>query len=100
MSENKQQLIRRLRDEGITDEAVLKAIENVPRELFVLPEYQKMAYVDTALPIESKQTISQPYIVARMTEALHLSGSMDRVLEIGTGSGYQTTAIGPRDEQS
>jgi protein-L-isoaspartate(D-aspartate) O-methyltransferase len=89
----KQILIQELRDEGIHDDAVLAAIEKIPRELFVLAEYQIEAYSDIALPIERQQTISQPYIVARMTEALHLTGPMNKVLEIGSGSGYQAAIL-------
>jgi protein-L-isoaspartate(D-aspartate) O-methyltransferase len=89
----KEILLRELRELGIRDEEVLRAIKKVPRELFVLDEYQIDAYADIALPIEHRQTISQPYVVARMTEALHLSGTMDKVLEIGTGSGYQAAIL-------
>lgn len=76
----------------ITDERVIEAMERVPRELFV-PSYSRyMAYDDVPLPIGMGQTISQPYIVALMTEALELSGK-ERVLEIGTGSGYQAAVL-------
>jgi protein-L-isoaspartate(D-aspartate) O-methyltransferase len=73
---------------GITDPNVLAAMNTVPRHAFVLPKYQAQAYADHPLPIDHNQTISQPYIVAFMTEALALEPD-DRVLEIGTGSGYQ-----------
>jgi len=79
-------------DRGIADERVLNAIRKVPRHLFVEPLLQGRAYGDHALPIGEGQTISQPYMVALMSEALCLSGS-ERVLEIGTGSGYQTAIL-------
>jgi len=85
-------LIRELREKGIRDERVLSAMEKVPRHLFVLPEYLFAAYDDRPLPIGLGQTISQPYIVALSTEALELSGE-EKVLEIGTGSGYQTAIL-------
>lgn len=90
--EKAQELRRALQQRGIRDERVLRTIEQIPREQFV-PEYERQyAYVDTALAIECGQTISQPYIVALMTEALELDGS-ERVLEIGTGSGYQSAVV-------
>ena len=73
---------------GITDPNVVAAMHTVPRHVFVLPQYQAQAYADHPLPIDHNQTISQPYIVAFMTAALALEPN-DRVLEIGTGSGYQ-----------
>ncbi len=76
----------------IKDEKVLSAMGQVPRELFVSSAYQQAAYDDRALPIDSGQTISQPLIVAMMTEALELSGK-EKVLEIGTGSGYQAAIL-------
>jgi protein-L-isoaspartate(D-aspartate) O-methyltransferase len=85
-------LHQHLRGRGIRDPRVLAAMEKVPREKFVLSEYVGEAYADRALPIACGQTISQPYIVALMTEALELTGS-ERVLEIGTGSGYQTAIL-------
>jgi protein-L-isoaspartate(D-aspartate) O-methyltransferase len=93
MQKQKQVLLQELQALGIHDAKVLAAIKKIPRELFVLDEYQLEAYADIALPIEHQQTISQPYIIARMTEALHLSKSTDKVLEIGTGSGYQTAIL-------
>lgn len=78
---------------GIRDQAVLQAMCRVPREAFVPLEYREAAYEDGPLPIGEGQTISQPYIVACMTEALMLS-SRDRVLEIGTGSGYAAAVLG------
>jgi protein-L-isoaspartate(D-aspartate) O-methyltransferase len=85
-------LIMQLRRRGIRDTRVLRAIERVPRELFVDPAFADHAYQDIALPIDCGQTISQPYVVAFMTEKLDLD---DRhvVLEIGTGSGYQAAVL-------
>jgi len=83
---------RDLRGRGIHDAGVLAAMASIPRERFVSPEHQRDAYADTPLPIADEQTISQPYIVALMTEALRLEGG-ERVLEIGTGSGYQTAVL-------
>jgi len=92
-------LIDRLRGEGIKNEAVLERIRNVPRHLFVDEALASRAYEDTALPIGFGQTISQPYIVALMTEALIEGLSSDKklikVLEIGTGCGYQTAILAP-----
>ena len=85
-------LIMELRREGITDTRVLSAIERVPRERFVLAGFEDQAYANTALPIDQGQTISQPYVVAFMTQALDL-GSRMKVLEIGTGSGYQAAVL-------
>jgi protein-L-isoaspartate(D-aspartate) O-methyltransferase len=85
-------LIMQLRHRGIRDTRVLRAIELVPRELFVEPEWVDFAYKDMALPIDCGQTISQPYVVAFMTEKLALSDS-HTVLEIGTGSGYQAAVL-------
>lgn len=81
-----------LRPRGILDLHVLAAFERVPRERFVSPELAEGAYSDNALPIDCQQTISQPIIVAMMTQALQLSGR-EKVLEIGTGSGYQTAIL-------
>ncbi|MCP1439870.1 protein-L-isoaspartate(D-aspartate) O-methyltransferase [Erwinia persicina] len=85
-------LLDQLRQQGITDEALLKAIEAVPRERFVDEAFEHKAWDNTALPIGSGQTISQPYIVAKMTSLLALKPE-SRVLEIGTGSGYQTAIL-------
>jgi len=83
-------LIERLRDGGIRDERVLNAIRTVPRHLFVDEALATRAYEDTALPIGHGQTISQPWVVAKMTEALFTGGAQPKkVLEVGTGSGYQ-----------
>ena len=81
-----------LRRRGISDQAVLRAMDEVPREHFVEPNFLDTAYADNALPIACGQTISQPYIVAYMTDRLKLTERM-KVLEIGTGSGYQTAVL-------
>lgn len=91
----RQRLVRRLREAGIRDETVLQVIENTPRHLFVDEALASRAYEETALPIGFGQTLSQPYIVALMTATLLAGGSLDRVLEIGTGSGYQTAVLAP-----
>ncbi|MGH7905364.1 MAG: protein-L-isoaspartate(D-aspartate) O-methyltransferase [Candidatus Binataceae bacterium] len=83
-----EQLVRR----GITDQRVLNAMRTTPRHRFVAPEYAEHAYEDGPLPIGAEQTISQPYMVALMTEVAKLSGG-ERVLEIGAGSGYQTAVL-------
>jgi protein-L-isoaspartate(D-aspartate) O-methyltransferase len=85
-------LLMELRREGIKDTRVLAALERVPRERFVAPAFQDQAYANRALPIASGQTVSQPYVVALMTEAARI-GPGDRVLEIGTGSGYQAAVL-------
>ncbi|MGZ6142526.1 MAG: protein-L-isoaspartate O-methyltransferase family protein, partial [Myxococcales bacterium] len=85
-------LVRRLIDQGIRDPRVLAAFARVPRELFVPEEVQAEAHADRPLDIGHGQTISQPFIVAAMTEALRLEGG-ERVLEVGTGSGYQTAIL-------
>ena len=81
-----------LEAQGITNKKVLSAIRNLPRELFVAPELHTNAYINAPLPIDCGQTISQPFIVAYMTEQLELKPT-DKVLEIGTGSGFQTAAL-------
>ena len=86
------QLIMELRRQGIADTRVLAALERVPRERFVADQFLKHAYDNIALPITQGQTISQPYVVAYMTEALQVGDRM-KVLEIGTGSGYQTAVL-------
>jgi len=88
-------LVQRLREQGIANLAVLDRIRNVPRHIFVDEALGSRAYEDTALPIGYGQTISQPYIVARMTEALFEAGPADNVLEVGTGCGYQTAVLAP-----
>ncbi|MCL6416358.1 protein-L-isoaspartate(D-aspartate) O-methyltransferase [Aestuariirhabdus sp. Z084] len=92
-------LIQRLRDEGIENAAVLDVIRNIPRHIFVDEALSHRAYEDTALPIGQGQTLSQPYIVARMTELLLAEGPRHRVLEIGTGSGYQTAVLAQMVDQ-
>lgn len=87
-------LVMELRGQGITDQRVLSAIERTPRDLFVEEPFHATAYENIALPIACGQTISQPYIVAYMTEALELE-VRHRVLEIGTGSGYQAAVLAP-----
>lgn len=86
-------LVDRLREMGIRDERVLEAMRKVPRHIFIDEALSSRAYENTALPIGYSQTISQPYIVARMTEALLQGESLKRVLEIGTGCGYQTVVL-------
>ncbi|MGN7919190.1 MULTISPECIES: protein-L-isoaspartate(D-aspartate) O-methyltransferase [Lysobacter] len=86
-------LVERLREAGIRDERVLNAIRTVPRHLFVDEALAMRAYEDTALPIGHGQTISQPWVVAKMTEALLEDGIPGKVLEIGTGSGYQAAIL-------
>lgn len=88
-------LITRLREQGISDPSVLERIRAVPRHMFVDEALASRAYEDTALPIGHGQTISQPYIVARMTEALTEGGAPRKVLEVGTGCGYQTAVLAP-----
>jgi protein-L-isoaspartate(D-aspartate) O-methyltransferase len=91
----RERLIQRLVEQGIRDPRVLDRIRNVPRHLFVDEALSSRAYEDTALPIGHGQTISQPYVVARMTEAITIGGTPERVLEIGTGCGYQTAVLAP-----
>lgn len=86
-------LVNLLRGEGISNEQVLKVMENVPRHIFLDEALASRAYENVALPIGFSQTISQPYIVAKMTEVLLAAGPCQRVLEIGTGSGYQTAVL-------
>jgi len=89
----RQRMVRdQIHARGITDERVLAVMEQVPRERFVSPAEQDAAFADRALPIEQGQTISQPYMVAAMTQCLHVE-AQHRVLEIGTGSGYQTAIL-------
>ena len=86
-------LVKRLREHGIADERVLTAIAGIPRHEFVDEALSSRAYEDTALPIGLGQTISQPWVVARMTEAMLDGGSPEKVLEVGTGSGYQAAVL-------
>lgn len=89
----RERLIARLREQGIGNEAVLDALRDTPRHIFIDEALSHRAYEDTALPIGFNQTISQPFIVARMTELLLEGGACERVLEVGTGSGYQTAIL-------
>ena len=91
----RERLVERIRQQGVRDPRVLERMLQTPRHLFVDEALASRAYEDTALPIGKSQTISQPYIVARMTEALLAAGPLDNVLEIGTGSGYQTAVLAP-----
>lgn len=91
----RERLIQRLSEQGIRDARVLDRIRNVPRHQFVDEALSSRAYEDTALPIGFGQTISQPYVVARMTEAVTVGGTPERVLEVGTGCGYQTAVLAP-----
>jgi protein-L-isoaspartate(D-aspartate) O-methyltransferase len=86
-------LVQRLRDNGIKDEKVLQAIATIPRHEFVDEALSSRAYEDTALPIGLSQTISQPWVVAKMTEAVLDGGAPRKVLEVGTGSGYQAAIL-------
>ena len=92
-------LVQRLRDQGIANLAVLDRIRNLPRHIFVDEALASRAYEDTALPIGFGQTISQPYIVARMSEALLDGPPLLKVLEVGTGCGYQTAVLAPLAER-
>ena len=92
-------LVQRLREQGISNLAVLDRIRNTPRHIFVDEALGSRAYEDTALPIGFGQTISQPYIVARMTEALLEGGPLGTVLEVGTGCGYQSAVLAPLVER-
>jgi protein-L-isoaspartate(D-aspartate) O-methyltransferase len=89
----RERLIQRLREKGIRDIAVLEAMRNTPRHIFVDEALASRAYEDTALPIGHGQTISQPYTVARMSEALMQGATPETVLEIGTGSGFQCAIL-------
>lgn len=89
----RERLLGRLMDQGITSMEVLDVMRSTPRHIFLDEALAHRAYEDVALPIGHNQTISQPYVVARMTEAIVKSGSVNRVLEIGTGCGYQTAII-------
>jgi protein-L-isoaspartate(D-aspartate) O-methyltransferase len=92
LSERARMVVQQLRRRDITDERVLAAMATIPRHAFVSADLRAQAYADGALPIGRRQTISQPYIVALMTQLLALRGG-ERVLEIGTGSGYQTAVL-------
>ncbi|MFW1676679.1 protein-L-isoaspartate(D-aspartate) O-methyltransferase [Pontibacter sp. JAM-7] len=86
-------LVSRLREQGVENESVLNVMRDMPRHIFIDEALSHRAYEDTALPIGYNQTISQPYIVAKMTEYLLAGGPLQRVLEVGTGSGYQTAIL-------
>jgi len=90
--DDRMEFLLTLRRRGIADQAVLRAMDEVPRERFVEPTFADSAYADQALPIACGQTISQPYVVAYMTEQLKVE-SQHRVLEVGTGSGYQAAVL-------
>jgi protein-L-isoaspartate(D-aspartate) O-methyltransferase len=92
LNTGRMQFLLDLRRRGIMDAAVLRAMDEVPREKFVMPDHVDMAYADRAMPIACGQTISQPYIVAYMAEQLAVE-PLDHVLEIGTGSGYQAAIL-------
>ena len=92
MDVRKIRLILELRESGISNSSVLSAIEKIPREKFISENYRNQAYENIALPIENNQTISQPYVVAKMTELLNVNLN-HKVLEIGTGSGYQCAIL-------
>jgi protein-L-isoaspartate(D-aspartate) O-methyltransferase len=89
----RERLIKRLRAQGIENQAVLDIIRITPSHLFLDEALAHRAYEDSSLPIGHQQTLSQPYIVARMTELILADGPIDRVLEVGTGSGYQTSIL-------
>src|SRR5580700_10510933 len=91
----RERLVQRLQEQGIADQRILDRIRNVPRHLFMDEALATRAYEDTALPIGYGQTISQPFVVARMTEALLAAGDAQKILEIGTGCGYQTAVLSP-----
>ncbi len=89
----RERMLTRLREQGIKDEVTLSAMGEIPRHIFVDEALSIRAYEDVSLPIGFAQTISQPYIVARMTEILRGGGQLNKVLEIGTGCGYQTAIL-------
>jgi protein-L-isoaspartate(D-aspartate) O-methyltransferase len=91
----RERLVQRLSEQGITDQRILDRVRSVPRHLFMDEALASRAYEDTALPIGFGQTISQPLVVAKMTEALLAGGGISKVLEIGTGCGYQTAVLSP-----
>lgn len=89
----RERMIARLKEQGVKNQAVLDVMLETPRHIFVEEALESRAYDDMPLPIGYNQTISQPYIVARMTELLLAKGPLEKVLEIGTGSGYQTSVL-------
>ena len=86
-------MVERVAQKGVRDQKVLAALQAVPRHMFIEPALSGQAYIDASLPIGHHQTISQPYIVARMIEAMREGGALARVLEIGTGCGYQAAVL-------
>lgn len=92
-------MIERLREQGVRDERVLHAMSQVPRHLFVEPALAQRAYEDTALPLGFAQTISQPYVVARMIELLIAGRELGKTLEVGAGCGYQAAVLGTLSKQ-
>ena len=92
-SRTRDRMVNRLIEQGINDINVIEVMRATPRHIFLDEALAHRAYEDTALPIGHGQTLSQPYIVARMTEALLADGPLERVLEIGTGSGFQTAVL-------
>lgn len=91
----RERLVERIQAEGVRDQRVLSRMRELPRHLFVDEALATRAYEDTALPIGGNQTLSQPYIVARMSELLLEGGELENVLEVGTGSGYQAAVLAP-----
>jgi protein-L-isoaspartate(D-aspartate) O-methyltransferase len=89
----RRQMVTRVARQGVQDQLVLAALERVPRHMFIEPALSAQAYIDASLPIGHHQTISQPYIVARMIEVMRNGGKLGRVLEIGTGCGYQAAVL-------
>ena len=89
----RERMISRLREQGICDASVLDVMRNTPRHLFVDEALAQRAYEDSSLPIGYSQTLSQPWVVARMTELLLAEGPLENVLEVGTGSGYQSAIL-------
>ena len=92
LNKNNNDLIKELKEKGIDNKSILDAMKKVPRELFVNKASSQYAYENIALPVECKQTISQPYVVAYMIDCLKLKIT-DKILEVGTGTGYQTAII-------
>ena len=89
----RRQMVARVAKQGVQDQLVLAALDSVPRHMFIEPALSAQAYIDASLPIGHHQTISQPYIVARMIEVMRNGGKLGRVLEIGTGCGYQAAVL-------
>ena len=95
----RERLIAKLKDKGIRNAGVLDVMRSTPRHIFVDPAFSHLSYEDIPVNIGYKQTVSQPYVVARMTEAVLEAGPLNRVLEVGTGCGYQTAVIAPLAQQ-